>query len=66
MELDPIVSPDTLLRWHRIMREISELIVRMARENPGWGYSRISGSAIQSQSSRWSGDDSQCVEAQRH
>jgi putative transposase len=52
-ELDTIVSPDTLLRWHRrliaqkwnfadrhgagrpgIMRHISELIVRMAQENP--------------------------------
>src|SRR5438105_12783955 len=62
LELDTIVSPDTLLRWHRrliaqkwnfvhrrgpgrprIMREISELIARMAQENPGWGYTRIQG-----------------------
>ena len=62
LELDTIVSPDTLLRWHRrlvaqkwnfvhrrgpgrptIMREISELIVRMAQDNPGWGYTRIQG-----------------------
>src|SRR4029077_2749441 len=61
-ELDTIVSPDTLLRWHRrlvaqkwnfaerrgvgrpgIMRRISELIVRMAQENRGWGYTRIQG-----------------------
>ena len=62
LELDTIVSPDTLMRWHRrlvaekwnfskrrspgrpgIMREISELIVRMAQDNPGWGYTRIQG-----------------------
>ena len=61
-ELDTIVSPDTLLRWHRrlvakkwnfaerrgagrpgIMRHISELIVRMAQDNPAWGYTRIQG-----------------------
>jgi hypothetical protein len=52
-ELETIVSPDTLMRWHRrlvaqkwdlskrrgpgppgIMREISDLIVRMALQNP--------------------------------
>src|ERR1700686_3884795 len=57
LELDTVVSPDTLLRWHRqlvaqkwnfahrrgpgrpgIMRHISALIVRMAPENRGWGY----------------------------
>jgi putative transposase len=62
LELDTIVSPDTLLRWHRrlvaqkwnfaerrgvgrpgIIRHISELIVRMAQENRGWGYTRIQG-----------------------
>jgi putative transposase len=60
--LETIVSPDTLMRWHRrlvaqkwdfskrrspsrpgILREISELIVRMAQDNPSWGYTRIQG-----------------------
>src|SRR5712692_10246620 len=62
LELETIVSPDTLLRWHRrliaekwnfvhrrgpgrpgIMQKISALIVRMAHDNPGWGYTRIQG-----------------------
>src|SRR5450755_1708549 len=62
LELDTIVSPDTLLQWHQrlvaqkwtfthrrgpgrpgIMRHISELIVRMAQDNPSWGYTRIQG-----------------------
>src|SRR5215475_2017578 len=62
IELDTIVSPDTLLRWHRrlvaqkwnfaersgvgrpgIMSHLAELIVRMAQENRGWGYTRIHG-----------------------
>ena len=62
LELDTVVSPDTLLRWHRrlvaqkwnfahrrrpsrpgITRHISELIVRMAQDNPSWGYTRIQG-----------------------
>jgi len=62
LELETIVSPDTLLRWHRrliaeklnfvhrrgpgrpgIMQKISALIVRMAQDNPGWGYTRIQG-----------------------
>jgi transposase InsO family protein len=62
LKLDTIVTPDTLLRWHRqfvarkwnyaqrrgpgrpgIMRQISELICRMALDNSGWGYTRIQG-----------------------
>jgi putative transposase len=56
-----IVTPDTLLRWHRqliarkwtyakgrpgrpgVRAEIRRLVVRMAAQNPGWGYTRIQG-----------------------
>jgi hypothetical protein len=60
--LGTIVTPDTLLRWHRqlvsrkfdfserrqpgrprTIRIIAELIVRMALEDPRWGYTRIQG-----------------------
>jgi len=62
-ELVTIVTPDTILRWHRdlvarhwdysrcrktagrppVAQEIVELILRMAKENPTWGYDRIQG-----------------------
>lgn len=57
-----LVTPSTLLRWHRALvrrrwtyprtgrrerrclpEEVVELVVRIARENPRWGYLRIVG-----------------------
>ena len=60
-DIATIVTPDTILRWHReliarkwtyatarpgrpgVQVEIRRLVVRMATDNPSWGYTRIQG-----------------------
>jgi hypothetical protein len=62
-EISTIVTPDTILRWHRRLiakkfdttnrrrtvgrpptsEEIREMILRAARENPSWSYTRLAG-----------------------
>ncbi len=60
-EIASLVTPDTILAWHRrlvaqkwtyprkgpgrppVGQEVIELVLRMASENPGWGYDRIQG-----------------------
>jgi transposase InsO family protein len=60
-QIATIVTPETILAWHRrliavkwtypkkgvgrpgVMKEVRELIVCMAEENPSWGYARIQG-----------------------
>jgi hypothetical protein len=60
-ELETLVTPDTLLAWHRkliakkwtyarkgpgrprVAQQITDLVLRMARENTSWGYDRIQG-----------------------
>ena len=63
-QVGTLVTPDTILRWHRLLvakkwdysarrkktagrpalsEEIRQLVVRLAKENPRWGYDRIQG-----------------------
>jgi transposase InsO family protein len=60
-EFASLVTPDTILRWHRelvarkwtyprqrhgrpgVRQDIRRLVLRMARDNPQWGYTRIQG-----------------------
>ena len=60
-EVTTLVTPDTVLRWHReliarkwtyprrgtgrppVSPEIEELVLRMAKSNPSWGYARNQG-----------------------
>jgi len=64
LKIATIVTPDTILRWHRqlvaqkwdysdrrtkrlgrppVSEEVKQLILRMAHDNPSWGYDRIQG-----------------------
>jgi hypothetical protein len=69
-QLATLVTPDTILRWHRqliarkwtsarrsvgrpgVLAAIRQLMIRMARENPTWGYRRIQGALRKSRASR--------------
>ena len=62
-DIATIVTPDTLLRWHRrlvaekwdysvrrtklgrppVSDKVKQLVLKMARETPTWGYDRIQG-----------------------
>jgi putative transposase len=62
LALGSLVTPDTLLAWHRaliarkydghlrrspgrprVMAHIREWVIRLATDNPSWGYTRIQG-----------------------
>ena len=78
-----LVTPDTILRWHReliarkwtytrhrpgrpgVLAEIRRLVLRMARENPSWGYTRIQG-ALKNVGHRGAINDCEHPESGRH
>ena len=85
-ELVTIVTPETILRWHRelvarhwdysrcrksagrppVVQEIVELVLRMAKENPTWGYDRIQGALANLGTSRFGQNGRQYSEGARH
>ena len=62
-QVAPVVTPDTILRWHRelvarkwtyrvgrgcpvgLQAHLRVLVIRMAANNPTWGYTRIQGAS---------------------
>jgi putative transposase len=83
-ELGTIVTPETLLRWHRELvarkwtfierrrpgrprtrTDIVALVLRMAGENRGWGYTRIQGAMANLGHMLGRGDDSEDPERAR-
>ena len=83
-EVATIVTPETILRWHRmliarkwtyqtrrrgrpgVLAEIRRLAVRMATENPSWGYTPHPGRAEESGASGGAVDHRRDPEAARH
>jgi hypothetical protein len=83
-EVATIVTPDTILRWHReliarkwtygqrrpgrpgVLAEIRRLVLRMAEENPSWGYTRHPGGVEERWSSRGAIHDCEHPQSGRH
>jgi hypothetical protein len=82
-EFATLVTPDTILRWHRqlvarkwtyprrrqgrpgVQKVIRRLVVRMATDNPRWGYMRIQGAAEEPRASCRPFDDRQHTQSRR-
>ena len=83
-EVATIVTPDTILRWHReliarkwtyvrsrpgrpgVQVDIQRLVVRMATDNPTWGYTRIQGAPQEPQAPRRPFNDCRDPANRRH